>query len=138
MPKNNSRTKHVKTKSRGAYSKCAFLIKGTLIGLSVFAVTLAVGAIIVANKDIDADYYPLILKIIIPVSTFFASFFAGLKSKLKGITAGFLQSVVFLIPVTLLILITNKFNVGWSDMLFVPLSLASGILAGIISANIKR
>lgn len=115
------------------------ILISTVIGLVLFCIILSVFSIIIANSNMDLVNLKYCLLIASLFSSFIAAMISAYKNRqMKGLIVGLLTSFFFTIFIMLVLLVINGFAVTSFTYSMMLLSVAVGIPAGIIGANLKR
>jgi len=112
------------------------IIKGSLTGVIVLAVSLIIAASIILKTTINSKYYLLIFALCLIISGFLSGLSASLKQKNKGIINGISASLLAAAAALTAVSITEK-SVSLVSLIVPVIVMISGAIGGITAINMK-
>lgn len=109
-----------------------------LKGLILFFALFVLSAFICYKADAEHKYYYIIMIIICSVSSFFGGVFTSGRMKEKGLICGFLGALPIIAVCLIASVITGGFVPGVKLLVACLAMLLSGVVGGILTANMRR
>lgn len=127
--------KILKTKKQSKnQNKLIVCLLSVLKGFSVFVIGFLLISLLIYKVNDTLFYYYLLL-VFLALGSFFAGFVSYKKLGGRGIICGLISAAVVTALLLLVILVLMKFQVTSRILLIIPITLVSGVVGGIISAN---
>ena len=109
-----------------------------LKGLILFFTLFALSAFICYKADAEHKYYYIIMIIICVISGFFGGVFTSGKMKEKGIICGFLGALPIIAVSLTASIAVGGFALNVKLLVACLVILLSGVIGGILTANMRR
>ncbi len=127
--------KILKTKTTKEYPVIIEYLFSVLKGLLFSISLLCLLALLIYNKADFNIFYKAIVYAIIGSGALISGFIAYRRIKQKGILNGLISGLIYGFVITVIIIFLSSFNIS-SQIIYTPLiSVISGIIGGVISAN---
>jgi putative membrane protein (TIGR04086 family) len=114
------------------------LFKNLILEFLVSLILMLILSILLTSTSLDEDIINPAIIFISAFSILLGSFLSSKKIKLKGIIVGVIQGILYMaILYFVSSILSSNFKIGIESIAMISVGIVSGILGGIIGANLK-
>jgi putative membrane protein (TIGR04086 family) len=112
--------------------------KGLIIEFLISLIFMFILSVLLSTTNLDEDIINSAIIFISAFSILFGSFLSSKKLKLKGIAVGIIEGFFYMgILYIVSSILTSNFKIGMESIVMILIGISSGIIGGIIGANLK-